>query len=201
MYDAVKILFEGLTAGELIAGIIAIGSVATAITLGIRRMAKWHEDYVVQKMDARSTINASTELSKEIGAISQKIDQLDSSIKDIKDDLDNYKSNATQDMESMRECLSDVKNNYHSEDITLAKSINRMNDTVNILVESDKNNILSYITNEYYKWMDEKYIPLFAMQSLEYRFEDYTKEHGNHYAQDLMKRLRELPAEPPEKDK
>lgn len=69
---------------------------------------------------------------------------------------------------------------------------------VNLLIESDKDDIKSFITREHHffcyrqKWIDD-----YSLDCIEKRYKHYTDEGGNSFAEDLMKELRVLPKQPP----
>lgn len=89
-------------------------------------------------------------------------------------------------------------------DDTFAKidcTFEKINDRINMLIESDKEGIKSYITEKHHffvyvqEWIDD-----YSMECLERRFSVYKQEHGNSFVEGLMNEIRALPKQPPEMD-
>lgn len=57
------------------------------------------------------------------------------------------------------------------------------------------------IIQSYNYWMDKKYCPIYARDSICDMFEQYTALKGNHGVSDLMKKLLELPTEKPTRNR
>ena len=66
-----------------------------------------------------------------------------------------------------------------------------------ILTQSDKDNIKSWIVEKHHFFMKQEWIDDFNMDAIEKRFTHYEEEGGNSYICDLMKDLRKLPNYPP----
>lgn len=63
---------------------------------------------------------------------------------------------------------------------------------VQLLVDSDRERIKTFITSEYHHWMDKGYIDIYTLKGIEERFDKYRKEDGNTFVEDMMKELRAL---------
>ena len=72
-----------------------------------------------------------------------------------------------------------------------------MDEKTNLLIESDKEGIKSFIIDKYYQALEDKYIKLHVLQGLELRYEKYLQENGNTYIGRLMNEIRKMPNEPP----
>ena len=70
-------------------------------------------------------------------------------------------------------------------------------ETLDTLVESDVDDIKSYLVKQYHVFMAQEWIDDFSMDVIEKRFAHYQKEGGNSYAQTLVDKLRKLPNHPP----
>lgn len=76
----------------------------------------------------------------------------------------------------------------------LTTQIKTLQDTVTLLVHSDKDDIKSWITKEHhYFCYEQKYIDDYSLDCLEKRFSHYKEEGGNSFVEDLMRDLRTLP--------
>jgi hypothetical protein len=75
--------------------------------------------------------------------------------------------------------------------------LSNMDEKTNLLIESDKEGIKSFIIDKYYQALEDKYIKLHVLQGLELRYEKYLQENGNTYIGRLMNEIRKMPNEPP----
>lgn len=118
----------------------------------------------------------------------------------------NYKS-----IERRRKLEEDIDelNKFYEEkkkvDDTFTKinlTFEQINERIDMLIESDKEDIKSYITDKHHffvychGWIDD-----YSLECLERRFSVYRKEHGNSFVEGLMNEIRALPKQPPEADK
>lgn len=70
---------------------------------------------------------------------------------------------------------------------------------IDILVESDKDDIKAYITKEHHKFCyDKGWVDDFSLDCLEKRFKHYADEGGNSFICGFMQELRALPKRPPQ---
>lgn len=77
--------------------------------------------------------------------------------------------------------------------------LEKMSDKIDTLIDSDKDDIKSFITREHhYYCYEKKWIDDFTMDCIEKRYGHYKKEGGNSFAHDLMMELRALPKQPPQ---
>lgn len=117
-----------------------------------------------------------------------------------------YKS--IEERKKLEEEIDDL-NKFYSEkkkvDDTFAKidrTFEKINERIDMLIESDKEDIKSYITEKHHffvygqGWVDD-----YSLECLERRFAVYQQEHGNSFVEGLMNEIRALPKQPPEADK
>ena len=70
---------------------------------------------------------------------------------------------------------------------------------IDMLVESDRDDIKAYITKEHHKFCyDKGWIDDFSLDCLEKRFKHYADEGGNSFICGFMQELRVLPKRPPQ---
>ena len=73
---------------------------------------------------------------------------------------------------------------------------------VDLLIESDKDDIKAYITKEHHYFCYQKgWIDDFSLDCLERRYQHYADEGGNSFITGFMNELRSLPKHPPEEEK
>ena len=70
---------------------------------------------------------------------------------------------------------------------------------IDMLVQSDRDDIKAYITKEHHKFCyDKGWIDDFSLDCLEKRFKHYADEGGNSFICSFMQELRALPKRPPQ---
>lgn len=67
--------------------------------------------------------------------------------------------------------------------------------TLNSLVQSDIDDIKSYIVKQYHFFMAQGWIDDFSMDTIEKRYSHYEREGGNSYVKSLVEKLRQLPSD------
>ena len=73
------------------------------------------------------------------------------------------------------------------------ESIDKLTDSVNLLIQSDKDDIKAWITEKHHYYCYQlKYIDDFSLDCIEKRYAHYKKEGGNSFVEDLMRDLRSL---------
>lgn len=76
----------------------------------------------------------------------------------------------------------------------------KINERLDALTESDMHDIKSWIVDQYHKfYIGLGWIDAFSADTIEHRYNDYQKEGGNSYIDQLIERLRSLPMDPPER--
>ena len=77
--------------------------------------------------------------------------------------------------------------------VELRDLFNTLNKKVDLLINSDKDDIKAYITREYHYFVDRGWIDDYSMDCLEKRYSHYLEEDGNSFIGELMAQLRSLP--------
>lgn len=76
----------------------------------------------------------------------------------------------------------------------LKDAIQKMQKEVNLLIDSDKDDIKAYITEKHhYFCYDLQKIDNYSLDCLERRYSHYIREHGNSFVETLMEDIRKLP--------
>lgn len=79
------------------------------------------------------------------------------------------------------------------------EALHNLSKKIDILVESDRDDIKAYITKEHHKFCyDKGWIDDFSLDCLEKRFKHYADEGGNSFIGGFMQELRALPKRPPQ---
>ena len=78
------------------------------------------------------------------------------------------------------------------------KRFKKIEDSIEMLIESDKEDIKAFITLQHHKFVyEQEWIDDYSMECLEKRYAIYEREHGNSFVLGLMNELRALPKRPP----
>lgn len=78
-------------------------------------------------------------------------------------------------------------------DEELQSKLNLLTDKINLLIDSDRNAIKAWITEQYYKFTEKGSIDTYSLNCIELRFKHYLRENGNSFIETLVKEIRELP--------
>ena len=112
---------------------------------------------------------------------------------------------AKEDKEKIEENIDDLNNKEVKIDEAFAKidkTFEQINQQIGMLIESDKEDIKSYIVKEHHYFVYQQgWIDDYSLECLERRFAVYQQEHGNSFVSGLMEEIRELPKQPPEQIK
>lgn len=82
----------------------------------------------------------------------------------------------------------------------VATQVSKITDKIDLLVESDKDDIKAFITREFHYFVEQKgWIDDYSMDCIEKRYDHYIEEHGNSFVAGLMEQLRALPRTAPKK--
>ena len=98
----------------------------------------------------------------------------------------NKQSKKEKELEQLQQQELDIKE--------LRKNIESIQSNINLLIESDKDDIKAYITEKHHFYCyQQKYIDDYTLNCLEKRFNHYEAEGGNSFVHNLMDELRALP--------
>lgn len=75
----------------------------------------------------------------------------------------------------------------------IEKSISQLDKKLNILIASDKDDIKAWITAQHHHFMEKGYIDYYSLDCISRRYEDYKREDGNTFIDDLMEEINSLP--------
>lgn len=74
------------------------------------------------------------------------------------------------------------------------ENLNRIIDSIQLLINSDKDDIKAWITEKHhYHCYEKKHIDDYSLDCIEKRYTHYRNEGGNSFVEDLMKDIRRLP--------
>lgn len=111
----------------------------------------------------------------QIKTIEEKIDRLEKC-------LSNYEQISLQNREDL-----------HKEVKKLSEQLEAQQETLSLLVESDKDDIKGWIVQQYHFFSERGSIDDFSKDTIEKRASHYFDEGGNSYIEDLLSKIRQLP--------
>lgn len=79
----------------------------------------------------------------------------------------------------------------------VATQVSNLTTKVDLLVESDKDDIKAFITREYHYFCSKGWIDDYSLDCIEKRYQHYIEEKGNSFVEHLITELRKLPKKPP----
>lgn len=87
----------------------------------------------------------------------------------------------------------------HSQDIEeLKRSLKQLNKQVQLLIDSDKDDIKAFLTRQHHYFCYQKqWIDDYSLECIERRYNHYKEEGGNSFIKGFMEEIRALPKTPP----
>ena len=120
-------------------------------------------------------------------------------IKEVSNFLDWIKEKVKKhDKKSQAEVDKEKENQEHLEEFKqVVDEMKVISKQVKILIESDKDDIKAWITQQHHYYCYQKgWIDDYSLDSIEKRYSHYVEEKGNSYVLDLMQEIRALPKRP-----
>lgn len=113
-----------------------------------------------------------------------------------------YKKHYKQDIakinqKTKEEEKNEIINQIKTEQAEIRNCITELTNKTNLLLESDKDDIKSFITKEHhYFCYKQKWIDDYSLDCCEKRYAHYKAEKGNSFIEGFMEELRALPKKP-----
>ena len=105
----------------------------------------------------------------------------------------NEKNTVQSELKEIKSLLAQMHTKIDGQDKRFEAVEKRLDD----LTESDKNDIKSWITEQYQKfYVNQGWIDAYSADTIDHRYADYKKEGGNSFIDTLMERLHSLPMDP-----
>ena len=109
----------------------------------------------------------------------------------------NQKQALERRLQKGSQVMTELKNNQQTTDEILKD----LSAKIDLLINSDKDDIKSYITREHHYFCYKLgYIDDFSLDCIEKRFKHYSDEGGNSFIENFMKDLRALPIQSPKEE-
>lgn len=105
------------------------------------------------------------------------------------------KEDFQKNLEKEEKAINKLESNQES----LLKTVNSLSEKVDALIDSDRDDIKSFLVREHhYFCYQKKWIDDYSLDCCEKRYKHYVQEGGNSFVHDLMEEIRDLPKMPPE---
>ena len=93
--------------------------------------------------------------------------------------------------------LIELTGEFEEHKTNINKALNSYQEQLDILIESDRDDIKADIVKQYHYFVENKqWIDDFSLDSIERRYQHYKDEGGNSYVRGLMEKIRQLPNKP-----
>ena len=188
----------------ILGGVTVIGGIIAAIV----KMKKKYDDELKTRLmkeeEDKEFRESMQKVANQVSSIQADIinlsSQHESSIAEVNSKLEDVWHAVIESQQDSKEgdiALENQLKSYENTIDNLNIKLSNMDEKTNLLIESDKEGIKSFIIDKYYQALEDKYIKLHVLQGLELRYEKYLQENGNTYIGRLMNEIRKMPNEPP----
>ena len=114
---------------------------------------------------------------------------------------EHFKVNEKEDLERRLQKGSETMELLTENQEKTDEALKELSAKIDMLIESDRDDIKAYITREHhYFCYEKKWIDDFSLDCIEKRHKHYQDEGGNSFIQGLMDELKNLPKVPPEEE-
>lgn len=194
--------------GTYIAIIIGGVTLIAGVLAAIRTVKKKYDDHIAEKLlkdtEEKEFKKTMQQMVSQVSSIQSGLTDLstkhDSSINEINSKIDDVWSAVIESQKDSKEgdvVLENQIKSYEEVLDNLSIKLSNMDEKTTMLIDSDKEEIKSFIIDKYYQAKNDGYIELHVLQGLELRFEKYLQENGNTYVGRLMNDIRKMPNDPP----
>ena len=200
MNQTVVDFFNSLSPFAIGSGLALIAALGAFVIGVLKALKKFHETYstwVIENNDKREDLE---KMHKSIEEIYTSVQNINESIKTVSDNMVEVVSTVQQlEAESKEgdEKLANRIDDYEKSVTSLSSKLKAISDKTDMIIESDKDSMKSYITDKYYECTHKGFIEIHTLEILEKTYKNYLDRNGNTFVSDLMDELRELPKEKP----
>lgn len=194
--------------GTYIAIIIGGVTLIAGVLAAVRTVKKKYDDHISEKLlketEEKEFKKTMQQMVSQVSSIQSDLTDLsikhDNSITEINSKIDDVWSAVIESQKDSKEgdvVLENQIKSYEEVLDNLSIKLSNMDEKTTMLIDSDKEEIKSFIIDKYYQAKNDGYIELHVLQGLELRFAKYLQENGNTYVGRLMNEIRKMPNDPP----
>lgn len=198
----------GLPLGTWIGIILGAVTLIGGIIVACRKAKKRYDDNLQKRLEKEE---AEEEFRKSMAEVAANVSTIQLDINFIKEEYTAIQQEIQDKLETVWNAIAEGEKNSRIGDKNLfqqleshekamdklAIQLSTMDEKTNLLIESDKEGIKSYIVDKYYETKHRGYIEINALETLEERYKKYLEENGNTYVKNLMDKIRLMPNDPP----
>ena len=177
-------LLPGL--GTALSILIVCGGAIIICYKKLKKKIEEHDSKIVQTAESNTNEeefkNDMKELAKTVKNMADRLEAVSTQVNDVKANSESIDASILKKMET-----------YEESNNRINVKIDTLHDNMNMLIDSDKEGIRSFITMQYYEAIDKGYIEIYKLEALECRYEKYLKENGDSFIAKLVEELRTLP--------
>lgn len=177
-------LLPGL--GTALSILIVCGGAIIICYKKLKKKIEEHDSKIVQTAESNTNEeefkNDMKELAKTVKNMADQLEAVSTQVNDVKTNSESIDASILKKMET-----------YEESNNRINAKIDTLHDNMNMLIDSDKESIRSFITIQYYEAINKGYIEIYKLEALECRYEKYLKENGDSFIAKLVEELRTLP--------
>lgn len=192
--DIIKFLDDtGIGIGTFIAAIVGIVVMVQMLWVKvIKPIIKFFKDRgrseILDETKEKQTNRKMNEYDTCIKTINTSIMELTEQFKTMIETVSHDREESKNETEKMKLLLEN-----HTESLNILGVQNKyQSELIGLLIDSDKEEIKSFIVKEHSKWTAKGFIDVNSFQAIESRYDKYIKENGNTFVAGLMKDIRSL---------
>ena len=155
-----------------------------------------HRKKVLKDQEEKTESDTLRNVSTKLDEMENKIDQQGNDLKGYIDDKYGVLETRMNANDKIIEELKKTSMNNNTMMENISDSLNKIDTSIGVLIDSDCETISSFITSEYKTAMEEGEIDLITLQSIERMYKKYLVEAGDttdEFIEKLMNELRSLP--------
>ena len=201
MDPQVVTILDNIGAGTFISIIIAFSILGIGVYKWVTRTKKTidtiSENRVISRQKNEKESKDLETLLNKMTSLENKFDTQTNEIKAYVDEkCDMLDTRVTGNEKNVRKLRNEVMDYKQTTDKIL-ETIHEIDNKIEVLIDSDKETIRTFIMTEYNKWVGEKKeIDLLSLQNIERLYKKYLEEldeDGDEFIEKLIKELRNLP--------
>lgn len=156
----------------------------------IRKQIEKEEADKKIKDDLKSVIEALDGICKQQKEFQQSITDCNDKINSVVESINLVKEDNVTTKKELQKMVG--KQDINISNLNLSQE--KMHSQIELLIESDKEDIKAFITREYNYWVfQKKEIDPYSFASIKARYDTYIKENGNTFVKELFAAINDLP--------
>lgn len=179
--------------GTALAIIVVVGG----FIVSIYKMKQSYDKMVGEKtksdLETKETLESVNTLVNSVNTLKDEIIEEKNHRQEQQEEINTKMDNITQLIKAERELSKKGDEELKAQMTAVSCKVDVIDTKTNLLIESDKEGIKGDITECYYKSIEQGYIEIHTLETMEARYEKYLEENGNTFVSGIMQSLRELP--------